>query len=184
MKHTTETYIEDQVSILDEDSKNFSFQLRDNAGNKTNFLSVNPEQFEKIVTIIKDKEYPFNEGDTYWTIEEIVGSNLDGSRVIVVLESCWNDQSEEIHDQEPDKIYYQSKKHAGMAHKWLVDRDQLEAKKGKQHHCPSCGGDHLEMDSFVYEGDHGHFPFTCFDCEKEGKEVYLLNFYESSSEEA
>tara|TARA_R110002167_G_scaffold206622_1_gene410627 strand:- start:97 stop:507 length:411 start_codon:yes stop_codon:yes gene_type:complete len=125
MKYTSEAYIQDQVNLLDEYSNFFSFQLRDNAGNKTHFFSVNPEQFEKIVTILKGKEYPFTEGDTYWTIEELAGHrNLDGSRVIAVSESCWDDQSEEIHDQDPNKIYYQSKKHAAMAHAWLVDRDQ------------------------------------------------------------
>jgi len=41
------------------------------------------------------KKYPFNDGDDYWTVE-------DG-----VLEcSCWDDISEEIFDEKPNRIYY------------------------------------------------------------------------------
>jgi len=48
-----------------------------------------------------NKEYPFNEGDDYWTIE-------DGE----VIWSCWDDVSEEIHDENPDKEYFKSEEEA------------------------------------------------------------------------
>lgn len=41
------------------------------------------------------REYPFEDGDTYYT--------LDGDEWI---ESCWDTCSEEIHDENPDKVYY------------------------------------------------------------------------------
>lgn len=41
------------------------------------------------------KDYPFSEGDTYYT--------LDGDEWI---ESCWDDVSEEMHDENPNKEYY------------------------------------------------------------------------------
>jgi hypothetical protein len=40
-------------------------------------------------------KYPFNEGDTYYTI--------DGSEI---TESIWDDVSEELHDKNPDRKYY------------------------------------------------------------------------------
>lgn len=40
-------------------------------------------------------EYPFKEGDTYFTIEDDA-----------VVESCWDDVSEELHT--PDKIYFKT----------------------------------------------------------------------------
>lgn len=40
-------------------------------------------------------EYPFKEGDTYFTIENDT-----------VVESCWDDVSEELHT--PDKIYFKT----------------------------------------------------------------------------
>jgi len=46
-------------------------------------------------------DYPFNEGDDYWTIE-------DGE----VIWSCWDTVSEEIHDETPDQLYYSSEQEA------------------------------------------------------------------------
>ncbi len=45
--------------------------------------------------------YPFDEGDDYWTIE-------DGK----VVWSCWDYVSEEMHDANPDKIYYMTEESA------------------------------------------------------------------------
>lgn len=42
-------------------------------------------------------KYPFNEGDDYYTIE-------DGQ----VVWSCWDDISEELFDENPNKKYYKS----------------------------------------------------------------------------
>lgn len=45
--------------------------------------------------------YPFNEGDDYWTIE-------NGQ----VVWSCWDSVSEELYDENPDKVYYSSQEEA------------------------------------------------------------------------
>lgn len=47
------------------------------------------------------KYYPFNEGDDYYTIE-------NGE----VVESCWDDVSEDMHDYNPNKIYFKTKEEA------------------------------------------------------------------------
>ena len=39
--------------------------------------------------------YPFDEGDDYWTIEDNK-----------ITWSCWDYESERLHDENPDKIYY------------------------------------------------------------------------------
>lgn len=39
--------------------------------------------------------YPYDEGDDYWTIED--------SQVIW---SCWDEQSENMHDENPTKKYF------------------------------------------------------------------------------
>ena len=41
--------------------------------------------------------YPFEEGDDYWTIE-------DGR----VVWSCWDGVSEQMHDENPNQVYYKS----------------------------------------------------------------------------
>ena len=41
------------------------------------------------------KRYPFSEGDDYYTIE-------DGE----VIWSCWDDVSEQMHDENPNKQYF------------------------------------------------------------------------------
>ena len=51
---------------------------------------------------MKEKEqYPFQEGDDYWTIEK--------GRVVW---SCWDDISEQMHDENPNKVYYKSQREA------------------------------------------------------------------------
>jgi hypothetical protein len=45
----------------------------------------------------KETDYPFAEGDTYYTIDEVYGD---------WIESCWDCVSEEIHDANPNKEYY------------------------------------------------------------------------------
>jgi hypothetical protein len=51
--------------------------------------------FKRKMTNINN--YPFQEGETYYTIY--------GSEII---ESIWDCQSEEFHDEDPDKDYYKS----------------------------------------------------------------------------
>ena len=53
-------------------------------------------RYQAVVEFIKQhKTYPFNEGDDYWVVE-------DGDLVWGV----WDDVSEEIHDESPDRIYF------------------------------------------------------------------------------
>tara|TARA_B100001063_G_C16680736_1_gene511599 strand:- start:419 stop:730 length:312 start_codon:yes stop_codon:yes gene_type:complete len=70
----------------------------DNAGCKY------AEQYTNRVLSEKEKEkgqYPFQEGDDYWTIEK--------GRVVW---SCWDDISEQMHDENPNKAYYKSQREA------------------------------------------------------------------------
>lgn len=46
---------------------------------------------------VKEKKYPFNEGDTYYTLENNIW-----------VESCWDCVSEEMHDENPNKKYYKA----------------------------------------------------------------------------
>ena len=52
-------------------------------------------------------KYPFEEGETYYTIEY---SNLHEK--YVVEESCWDDQSEVLHDENPDRQYFKTRESA------------------------------------------------------------------------
>lgn len=45
-----------------------------------------------------DNKYPFNEGDTYYTLE--------------VVESCWDDASEDMHDDNPNRLYFKTREEA------------------------------------------------------------------------
>ncbi len=45
----------------------------------------------------KQKQYPFNDGDTYYTLENNIW-----------VESCWDCVSEEMHDENPNKKYYKA----------------------------------------------------------------------------
>ena len=58
--------------------------------------------YKAVVEFIKEcKKYPFNEGDDYYTIE-------DGE----VIWSCWDEMSEELHNDNPNKQYFKIKKEA------------------------------------------------------------------------
>lgn len=60
------------------------------------------ENNKLIAEFIKEcKKYPFNEGDDYYTIE-------DGE----VIWSCWDEMSEELHNDNPNKQYFKTKKEA------------------------------------------------------------------------
>jgi len=50
--------------------------------------------------------YPFEDGYTYYTIENGL-----------VIESVWDEQSEEVHDDNPDRVYYKCHGDAVNAHK-------------------------------------------------------------------
>ncbi|MAR68782.1 MAG: hypothetical protein CL833_16155 [Crocinitomicaceae bacterium] len=68
------------------------------------------------------KCYPFKEGDTYYTIEESMDSNLRYE----VVESCWDDVSEEIHDEYGDDLLYfsreeEAKEYLSKCTTWPLD---------------------------------------------------------------
>ena len=54
--------------------------------------------------------YPFNEGDDYWTIDN---DNEFGEYRVVW--SCWDDISEEYHDENPLQVYYRTEDEANTA---------------------------------------------------------------------
>jgi hypothetical protein len=53
-------------------------------------------------------QYPYAEGDNYWTIKEINGEYEDTNglyqRGIMAIQSCWDDQSKEIYVENPDYL--------------------------------------------------------------------------------
>ena len=51
--------------------------------------------YEAVVKFISYNKYPFNEGDDYWVLE-------DGDLVWGV----WDDASEEMHDENPNRQYF------------------------------------------------------------------------------
>lgn len=51
---------------------------------------------EVVTQSLKDEAYPFKEGDIYMTIDPFEG----------LVESVWDDVSEEMHDEDPDKKYF------------------------------------------------------------------------------
>ena len=50
-----------------------------------------------------NKKYPFQEGDDYWTLKESTSSGVYEG---IFICSCWDDVSEELHDENPDTEYY------------------------------------------------------------------------------
>jgi len=55
----------------------------------------------------KLKEYPFNEGDDYW----VVVTNTDKKELEIVW-SCWDYISEQIHDEDPDRLLFATEQEA------------------------------------------------------------------------
>lgn len=56
-------------------------------------------------------DYPYSEGDDYWTVEELEGEEYEDSngfyqKGILAVQSCWDDQSEELHRENPDQEYF------------------------------------------------------------------------------
>jgi len=58
----------------------------------------------------EESKYPFEEGDTYYTIE-----------LGVVVESCWDDVSEEMHDENPNMRYFKTRDEAEKDIKKMLD---------------------------------------------------------------
>lgn len=68
------------------------------------------ELYESVVEFIKaQNKYPFYEGDDYWVLE-------DGDLVW----SVWDDASEDMHDENPDKKYFTNEQALDFAKTWGV----------------------------------------------------------------
>jgi len=64
-------------------------------------------------------EYPFKEGDTYFTLEgitfeelQLLNSNGENPQIFTVVESVWDYVSEEMHDEDPNKVYFKTREEA------------------------------------------------------------------------
>ena len=55
----------------------------------------------------QNKEYAFNEGDDYW----VVVTNTDKKELEIVW-SCWDYISEQIHDEDPDRLLFATEQEA------------------------------------------------------------------------
>lgn len=66
--------------------------------------------WREFYTCRKALPYPFEEGDTYYTIE--LGE---------VVESCWDAVSEDIHDENPNMIYFETREDAENDIKKMLD---------------------------------------------------------------
>ena len=52
----------------------------------------------------------------------------------------------------------------------------MEFKSNWQGRCPFCDSENLMYGTVEFEGDCIYFPWTCYDCEHEGKEWYNIDF--------
>lgn len=64
-------------------------------------------------------KYPFDEGDTYYTLEKttlkelmLLNNNGENPYMFQVVESCWDSVSEEMHDENPRRIYFKTREEA------------------------------------------------------------------------
>lgn len=64
-------------------------------------------------------KYPFNEGDTYYTLEkvpvseiELLKNNGENPYIFEIIESTWDFVSEEMHDENPSKQYFKTRQEA------------------------------------------------------------------------
>lgn len=53
-----------------------------------------------------NKKYPFQEGDDYWTLKESWSTSSGVYEGSIFIWGCWDDVSEELHDENPDTEYY------------------------------------------------------------------------------
>ena len=90
-----ETYIahmidwESMVEFLPKFARMSKQEIADDVRNVIDMLEREEES--------RRSRYPFEEGDDYWTIE-------DGR----VVWSCWDWVSEQMHDENPNQVYYKS----------------------------------------------------------------------------
>jgi hypothetical protein len=67
------------------------------------------ERYDYLVKKYDQKEYPFKEGDGYWTIEN---DEYGGDKIVWY---CWDGISEELHDYNPYGVYYRTEDEAKTA---------------------------------------------------------------------
>jgi len=85
-----------------------------------NFIRYNCRTKGYLLDEVWYEDYPFNEGDTYYTIEEAMNhaeykllvSNGENPDRYVVVESCWDEVSEELFDQNRNRYLTWSRKEA------------------------------------------------------------------------
>jgi hypothetical protein len=65
---------------------------------------------------MENKKYPFQEGDDYYTIN---GNNI--------IQSCWDDQSEELFDENPNSLLFTTLNEAIFYYKYERNRDMLQS---------------------------------------------------------
>ena len=58
-------------------------------------------------------QYPYDEGDDYWVIEPYIEMEFEDSQGVYrngirAVQSCWDDQSEDFHRENPDREYFDS----------------------------------------------------------------------------
>jgi len=80
------------IRMMDKELDNAGCKYADQYANR--ILSEKEKEKEK-------GQYPFQEGDDYWTIE--------GGGVVW---SCWDYVSEALHDKNPNQVYYKSREEA------------------------------------------------------------------------
>ena len=87
-------------------------------------------------------KYPFNEGDTYYTLEGIkfkelmlLNGNGEDPYIFEVVESVWDDVSEEMHDEEPNQLYFKTREEAearNITFDELAEATEATARKHKE----------------------------------------------------
>jgi len=79
--------------------------------------STNPREHncacEVADDITDDTEYPYSEGDDYWTLQEPAELEYEDNsgffqNGIVAIQSCWDDQSKDFHREDSERLYFNS----------------------------------------------------------------------------
>lgn len=86
---TEQVYSKEKVKLYDPSTTKYDERLVYMTKRQAEIYSDN--LFEQYPT------YPFNEGDDYWTIEDAE-----------VVKSCWDEQSEALHRENRNKVYYKT----------------------------------------------------------------------------
>lgn len=95
---------------------------------------------------LDNKNYPFNEGDDYWTLE----SHRHDDNKICAVQSCWDDISEELFDEDRSKLYFETLENVL---KYCTDRYEVVVVECFDSMFP----DVETGDSFIFDEDRGKF---------------------------